>query len=280
MSAPNPPIVFPPSFNEADVADKPAWIQAHKPLSAAQIARMTAFQAKRIRSVMALDEAVERLMLALHKTSQLKNTHVIFYSDNGHHLGEHRLRAGKVTPYDEDVRVPFVARGPEIPPGIASGALTLNVDLAPTILKIAGVTPPEWMDGQVMLPVLRGKDHVWRRTSALLERPVNGVEVPGYAGIRTVRYTYVEFDTGERELYDHQRDPHQLRNLAASAAPCLLATLSARVASLKACVGVECRRAESEPLAEDCGGGSRKVAPYGVSPSSDWRDDGAPRPAT
>jgi arylsulfatase A-like enzyme len=98
-----------PSFNEADVSDKPA---PRSPLSASEIDDVDALYRGRLRSMRAVDEMIEGVVNALEASGRLSDTYIVFTSDNGFHMGQHRLRPQKATPYEEDLRVPFVVKGP------------------------------------------------------------------------------------------------------------------------------------------------------------------------
>src|ERR687898_1896414 len=102
----------PPSFDEKDVSDKPQWVGDNPPLSLEQKRYMEELYRKRLQSMLAVDDMVGDLVRALRKSGEMDNTYIFFTSDNGFHLGEHRLGAGKWTPYEEDIRVPLVVRGP------------------------------------------------------------------------------------------------------------------------------------------------------------------------
>ncbi len=143
-----------PSFNEADVSDKPRRIQALAPLTAREISALDADYRKRLRSLQAVDEMIERLVTVLAETGELENTYFVFTSDNGFHMGHHRLPAGKSTAYEEDIHVPFIVRGPGVPAGrTVGGYLAGNVDLAPTVADWAGVTPPGYVEGRSLAPL-------------------------------------------------------------------------------------------------------------------------------
>ena len=101
-----------PSFGEADVDDKPAWVQALPGLTDDQIALLDDRYRRRLRSLLAVDEMVASLIETLDAAGALENTYIVFTSDNGYHLGEHGLPLGKQSPYDESLRVPLIVRGP------------------------------------------------------------------------------------------------------------------------------------------------------------------------
>jgi arylsulfatase A-like enzyme len=134
---------------------------------------------KRIRSLQAVDRGVQRLVHTLRVTKQLDNTYIVFASDNGFHLGQHRMPAGKQTPYETDIHVPLVVRGPGVRKGAHVTRLAGNTDLAPTFEAMAGVRSPSYTDGRSLLPLLQGERPAHWRTSYLLEHRVEtGVTEP------------------------------------------------------------------------------------------------------
>jgi N-acetylglucosamine-6-sulfatase len=156
----------PPSFNEKDVSDKPGWIRDNPQLGPDQVAYMEELRRKRLRSMMAVDEMVGDLFEALREAGELENTYVFFTSDNGFHLGQHRLGAGKWTAYEEDIRVPLVVRGPGVPEGERLPHVVLNNDLAPTFADLAGAEAPGFVDGRSLRPLLDGSptpEEGWRQ---------------------------------------------------------------------------------------------------------------------
>jgi N-acetylglucosamine-6-sulfatase len=144
----------PPSFDEKDVSDKPAWISDNPALRLEQKKYMQELYRKRLQSMLAVDDMVGDLIKALHDSGELDNTYIVFTSDNGFHLGQHRLGAGKWTPYEEDIRVPLVIRGPGVPEGETLHHMVLNNDLAPTFAVLAGIEPPSFVDGRSLVPLL------------------------------------------------------------------------------------------------------------------------------
>jgi arylsulfatase A-like enzyme len=257
----------PPSFNEAVVSDKPAFVRGLPPLDGREISRLEAEYRLRLASLQAIDDMVEAIVNALTATRQLGETYIIYSSDNGFHLGEHRLPAGKDFPYEEDIRVPAVMRGPGVPKGLRVDALVLNTDLAPTLAAIAGAVPPDFVDGQSFLPLLQDPHAPWR-DNFLIERRQFEAQYTSlgkrlgmseealqrgarFDGLRTASWSYVEYGTGERELYDLRADPFQLVNLAETADPRVLAELSAHLAKLVSCAGAACRELEDLPLSID-----------------------------
>ncbi|MDQ3894067.1 MAG: sulfatase, partial [Actinomycetota bacterium] len=192
----------PPSFNEADVSDKPGAIRNRPLLSAAQIAGMTEMYQQRLESLLAVDEAVAGVVDALRASDELDNTLIVFTSDNGFMHGEHRIPSGKTVAYEPSARVPLVLRGPGVDRGRHVADLVANIDLTPTILDAANAKASRRIDGRSLLPLTRDRLADYGRDLLL--------ETAAYSAIRTDRFKYVEYGTGERELYDLAADPYEL----------------------------------------------------------------------
>ena len=148
------PLPRPPGFNEADVSDKPVGIRNRPLLGPQRIRQIRENYQQRLESLLAVDEAVARLVEALRRARDLDDTLIIFTSDNGFFHGEHRVPAGKLLPYEPSIRVPLIMRGPGIPAGRRVHQRVANIDLAPTIVDAAGATPGRIMDGRSLLPVI------------------------------------------------------------------------------------------------------------------------------
>jgi len=247
----------PPSFNEADMRDKPAYMQA-LPLDSPLIREIDRLYRRYLRSLLGVDRAVDRILDALDCGDETRDTYVFYFSDNGTLLGEHR-DVGKWSPYEESIHVPLVVRGPGVPAGSVSRKQALNLDLAPTFLAIAGARAGAPMDGRSLLPILRGSPPPDWRTDFLIENleglsgdphPRKMTDPPPYRGVRTERYLYVEYldpRKGTRELYDLNRDPYELESLhARPETQPLMRRLSARVRALQECRGDDCRRAAAD----------------------------------
>lgn len=192
-----------------------------------------------------------QLVNALSDTGRLENTYVVFWTDNGHHIGEHRLGAledtpGKGTPYVEDVRVPLIVRGPGVPQGQRQ-ELVLNTDVAPTFAELAGTQAPGFVDGRSFTPLLDGATPPWRTAGLIENRPSHKMRRPAYAGLITEDTSYVEYDGGEKELYDLDADPYQLQNVYRDADPALKEELAGRLDALRTCKEESCRTAEDAP---------------------------------
>ena len=226
----------PPSFNEKRVGDKPAFVRGTRRLSSERIRALTQLHRGRLRSLLAVDDLVERVVEALRDTGELANTLLVFTSDNGFLLGQHRL-TGKSWAYESSVRVPLLMRGPGIPAGVTRPQLVGNVDLAATILDATGANAPAShpLDGTSLLPLARNRDA--RRGRELL---LESYEVP-YKALRTQRYLFVRHRSGERELYGLAADPDQLRSLhAVRSRNAVERDLNSRLRRLEDCVGQAC----------------------------------------
>jgi N-acetylglucosamine-6-sulfatase len=205
---------------------------------------MTQFYRNRLRALQSVDEMVERLVSTLSATGELSNTYIVFTSDNGIYLGEHRL-TNKAAAYNAAPRVPLLVRGPGVPRGVTRPQMALNNDLAPTFASWAGVAPPSFVDGRSLRPVLAASPPTSWRTAFLVEHRRSPEEyayvkaIPEYYAVRTDRYSYVEYPTtGEKELYDLNADPTELTSLHASAShQAVISELKARMAQLKQCKG-------------------------------------------
>jgi N-acetylglucosamine-6-sulfatase len=245
------PLPRPPSFDEPDVSDKPSYVADQPRLEPWQEEALTRHNRERLRALRAVDDLVATVVGALEDSGRLNDTYVVYTSDNGFHMGQHRLFVGKTTAYEEDIRVPMAIRGPGVPKGVALEAMVLNNDLAPTFAAIAGIDPPTFVDGRSFQQLLENPGMPWRRSFLIERRQMETHEISGNAiidAIRTARHTYVEYGTGERELYDLQVDPNQLHNLAATADPVLVEALAARLAELKNCASLYCRMLEDLPV--------------------------------
>jgi arylsulfatase A-like enzyme len=216
-------VSLPPSFDEADVSDKPAYIRQRGPLSAsfARQKYVLAYEA-----LQAVDRAVGRIVSTLRATDRLRNTLLVFLSDNGIAVGDHRWDY-KLTPYEESIHVPLVIRYDPLTAdraGTRTDALVSNLDLAPTFAEIAGIpfVGVGHVDGTSLIPLLDGTA-ARVRTGLLLEHAdyPGHYHVPSYCGLRTPGWTYVRYAGGVEELYDLRHDPFELRNLARARPPVL-----------------------------------------------------------
>jgi N-acetylglucosamine-6-sulfatase len=244
------PLPKPPSFDEPNVSDKPLWVREKPRLSQGRVDLLRELYRKRLRSLQSVDEMVGRLVDVLRDTGELSDTYIVFTSDNGYHLGEHRLEA-KATPYGEAIGVPLLVRGPGVPRGLSRSKMVLNNDFAPTFADLAGVRPPGFVDGRSLGPLLSASPPTWRRSAFLIEHRRSRQEgpfarlVPNYRAVRTAKHLYVEYRTGDRELYDLGDDPYELRSRQRSASSELKRRLASRLDELRGCAADGCRSAEN-----------------------------------
>ncbi len=216
------------SYNERDVSDKPKRVRRRDPLADnyEQVAE------DRIRCTIAameeVDSGVRKIDQTLRKLGIEDDTVIVYVSDNGFYFGEHRIDEGKYLPYVEAVRVPMIVH---VPPKFMNGndvepikEPIANIDLAPTILDLAGAEPCtaggdcRVMDGRSIVPLLRGNDADWPDPRPIAMHLKH--QCIGYEGVYRGKESYVEWygkvkdtcRTPERELYDLKKDPGQLEN--------------------------------------------------------------------
>ena len=230
-----------PSFDEKNVADKPPWIRKLPRLSDAKEAKIDNRAEKRAETLQSLDDLVAGIVGRLNDSRVLSNTYIFFTSDNGWHGGEHRIPKDKWRPYEEDIHMPLLVRGPGVKAGHLAHKLVLDTDYLPTFTALAGEKMPKYVDGRSLLPVLKGNTTVWR-SAILLEAA--GQYSPAYRGIRTSdNRKYVEYTGGKSELYHLGRDPYELRDAYDPNNP--PASLAKRLKKLKSCDAAGCREAEN-----------------------------------
>ena len=235
------PPLRPPSHNEADLSDKPSWLQG-RPLE--DTVELDQIRVDQLEMLQAVDEAIggnpaesiTGLMEHLRSLGVADDTLVVFTADNGWHWGEHRLRA-KNQPYEEAIRKPLVMRYPKLVPlPRTEQRFALNIDLAPTFAALAGATVPIAHDGASLVRVLDGTQPTWR--SDFLAEGWPGSHP--WATVREGRWKYTEIPTTpgnpattfETELYDLETDPHEEQNVA-SANPDRVAAMAARLRVLR-----------------------------------------------
>ncbi len=215
-----------PSFNVVG-SDEPAWLSGFQPLDPSQIATIDRKFRMRAQAVQAVDRMIGQIEYELAAKGLSRNTYIVFSSDNGLHMGEHRLRPGKLTAFDTDIKVPLVVIGPGVPAGQTVSKMTENIDLCPSFEELGGAPVPASVDGHSLVGLLHGRRVPGWRKEVLVEHhgrvvdpsdpdvPTQGSgNPPSYEAIRTRRSLYVEYDTGEREFYNLSRDPFELHNLA------------------------------------------------------------------
>jgi N-acetylglucosamine-6-sulfatase len=177
----------------------------------------------RLRMLAAVDEGLGRLMGELAERGVLDDTAILLIGDNGYFYGEHGLSEERRLAYEESIRLPLLVRYPKrVKAGLTPDALALTIDLAPTILELAGAGPAPSVDGRSLVPFLRGERPEWR--SSFVVEYWSDIVFPrvshmGYDAVRTRRHKYVRYRelSGMDELYDLEADPFELDNLAAAA---------------------------------------------------------------
>ncbi|HSE10621.1 MAG TPA: sulfatase-like hydrolase/transferase [Nocardioidaceae bacterium] len=205
-----------PSFNERVVVEKPARIKHRKRMSDRVVARLRNWNEASVESLQAVDRNVRDTVQLLDSLGELDNTLIVFTSDNGYLLGQHRWR-GKVLGYEGSLRIPLLMRGPGVPEGKVVEDQVSLVDVPATFAAAARAVPLMTLDGLSLLDVAQGKRSGY--DALAIEAGPAYPNIPDdqylYRGVRTPRYTYMEHPvSGERELYDRALDPHQLVNVA------------------------------------------------------------------
>ncbi|KAL1638084.1 hypothetical protein SLS58_009010 [Diplodia intermedia] len=254
--------------DDAYTAQKVSWLRNLTSLNDEQLARTHEHYRHRLRALQGLDEMVHDVIAKLNETGALDNTYVIYTTDNGYHLGNHRVPAGKSLPYIEDTNIPLAIRGPGIPRGSVSRTPSTHVDMAPTFLDIAGVAAgdmPSFLDGRSLLSEWQNPTTTTTAATGSPKEIVN-IEFWGAAGIegpatndakleakrnsyKTLRvvgegeaWLFSRWCTHETELYDTINDPYELTNLASSPSHArLIARLNALLLVTKSCGAGTCR---------------------------------------
>ncbi len=224
----------PPSFNEPDISGKPKYIAALSPLSPAEIDTV---HLQILRSLLSVDDGVASVLTALKKAGLDQNTIVLYFSDNGLTLGDHRFGASKNCPYEACVKIPFIIYAPGYYEPRTDAHLVADIDIAPTIAEWAGAVIPHKVDGMSLVPLLKDPSSAWRDSILFEHWPTEqgvGSMIPRFSSIRTAEWKYTEYDTGEVELYDLVHDPDELHNLAGQAdLKDIQATLALQLQGLK-----------------------------------------------
>ena len=215
-----------PAFDRSNTA-APGWLAREPPLTARTDALIDESWRKRAQSVKSVDDMIGRLIATLRRVGAWDNTYLVFSSDNGYHMGEHKLRPGKLTAFDTDINVPLVVVGPHVPHAATVAALTANIDLRPTFDEWAGTEPGEAIDGRSLGPLLLDRSLTAGWPSAVLVEhhgPDGDPKDPdypaldsgnptSYEALRTADGLYVEYADGEREYYDLATDPYERHNV-------------------------------------------------------------------
>lgn len=209
---------------ERNMSDKPRWMRGHPDLNQQERVAEIQLARQRAEALYVVDVQVAQTVRYLRRSGQLHNTIIMFTSDNGYYLGEHRKRQHKTTLHEPSLRVPLVMTGPGIPHGRRYDPIA-TVDMAPTIAALAGVAGGmPHADGVNMVPVIRHGDRGWRRP-VVTEARMNSSRYLQATGTRTFdsqldirglrlgRWKLTMYSTGEKELYDLAHDPLEMHSL-------------------------------------------------------------------
>ena len=209
------------SYNEADVSDKPEFIQRKVRQNRTKAQKGTLdlnhtdeFARRQLRSLQAVDRAVGALVHKLEELGKLDETVFIFTSDNGFLWGEHWIW-GKNRPYEESIRIPLIIVAPGVGAGTSDHLVAANLDIGATVLDLADIDAPT--EGRSLMPLLRGEDPEDWRTDIFLE---SYVEYSAFVGLLTRdadgarQWKYIENATEDVELYDLAADPFEEVNIA------------------------------------------------------------------
>ncbi|KAF8979360.1 hypothetical protein BGZ46_005525 [Entomortierella lignicola] len=243
-----------PSFNP-EHNDKVSWIGKLPRLDESEVERIDAIYRARLQSLQATDELVERVIKRLEENGQLDNTYIIYTTDNGYHLGTHRMFAGKQTPYEEDTNIPFIIRGPGVAKNKKSNAVATHTHFPATVLQLANLPIPDELDAH-SIPVLEDKTvygtdqpteafavEFW--SNAFMENTTTLFTDNSYKSVRLIglgyNLLYTTWCTGEKEYYDLVKDPFQVKNIYKTTEQTFLDRLDALLNVLRTCKGPTCR---------------------------------------
>lgn len=262
----------PGAGSEQDMSDKPRFMQRLPGMTSSEQDGVRELARQRAEALGVLDRSVDEVMSELRKRDELDNTYVVFTSDNGYFLGEHRMRQGKTLPYEPSLRTPTLIRGPGIPAGQTRTDPFLTIDFAPTILRMAGMSTDQGLpiDGRPMLDIAENGDHGWSRPVVTETGPTTVptlMDLSGdtvgkdpnrlskatrIKGIRTPDYLFTETSGREPELYDLQKDPGEVQSVIGddkfSDTSRVLESLLSR---MQTCIGEECRIGMPKQLREE-----------------------------
>ena len=257
-----------PSFNTPNV-NPPDWLGQRKNLTRGQVARIDAQFRMRAQAVEAVDRLLARVQAALAARGLAGDTYIVFSSDNGYHMGQHRLLPGKETAFDTDIRVPLIIAGPGVPQGRIISNVVQNTDLYPTFVQLAGRQPRPTIDGHSLLPLLHprpaGRPLRWPTVALIEHHGPSDVHDPdfengelggnphAYEAIRLSNKqfgnaVYVEYTkTGKREYYNIDRDPFEQNNTYNRLSASTRAQLHRILVRLKNCHNASACWAAAEP---------------------------------
>ena len=262
-----------PNWNPEHLTSGASWVLNLPLQNQSVVDGLDELYRSRLRCVAGLDDVVGDMLTALDKHGILDNTHFIYSTDNGYHIGQHRLGPGKKTGFETDINIPMVWRGPGIPSGRVISDVSTHTDLAPTFMSLFGLPLRTNFDGQVMAiaPTAHGSksvEHIniehWGAANPYEVDPYSDIKIVGeanstYKGLRIVsdRYSlfYSVWCTNEHELYDMTANDYQTTNLLPKTYDItrlsddrmfgwplskLVQRLDAAMMVLKSCVGTQC----------------------------------------
>jgi N-acetylglucosamine-6-sulfatase len=242
------PVPKGPGFNEANISDKPAKYASDPLLTHREIAALTEQYQQRLEALRSVDRGVRDIVGAFRRAGELDDTLIVFTSDNGMMLGEHRMIEQKAIPYEPSLRVPLIIRGPNVPHGVIRTQLAGTIDIAPTLAGAARTDPGRVVDGVPLLPMTLDAALYERRDMTIQMCP-GRIDGPlQWVGLRTTRYVYVQHNQGAKECYDLNRDPFELHNIIGSKhpRPALVDRLDTQLQAVVDCRGVDCQVATPE----------------------------------
>jgi len=199
---------------EEDVSDKPQYLQDLNPIS---VEKIDITYKQILRSLLSVDDGVASVLNALDKTGLGEKTIIFYITDNGLTVGDHRFGVTKNCAYESCARVPFIVYAPSMFPARTDQHLVANIDLAATFAELAGVGVPDSVNGTSIVSLLKDSNADWRDAILIEHWPTEdgvGSKIPEFYAVRTADWKYVEYSTGEKELYDLKNDPYELENIA------------------------------------------------------------------
>ncbi len=167
------------SFDQPDVSAEPPWLADRPPLQPAVTKYIDRLARRQHQSMLGVEDMLEKIVGTLRQTGQLDNTYIVFTSDNGFHLGQHRLPPGKQSAFEEDIHVPLVVRGPGVAAGRTVDGFAREIDLAPTFAALGRSATPDFVDGVPLTSLLMGDDN------GGATRPPNDALIEHYASTGT-----------------------------------------------------------------------------------------------
>lgn len=219
-----------PNFNPVE-PNGVSWISRLPQQNQTNVDFNDHFYRSRLRALQAVDEMIDALVNRLSAAGELDNTYIFYSTDNGYHIGSHRLQPGKQCPFEDDINIPLIVRGPGVPKNVTSSLVTTHTDLAPTFLEIAGGKLRDDFDGSPIPLTSKAQagftieeprtEHVNVESWGIImsEGRYGSILYPNhtYKALRVIgqeyNLLYTVWCSGEHELYDLTKDPYELENL-------------------------------------------------------------------